>query len=78
VKWNFHLWVGVDSKLPAMFSSPFGGVATYGNWTIYDEEKKTGGPDELWPEWRKNPFFCLNVQHNKNCPFLEGNSTSTI
>jgi len=75
-KWTFHIWVDVESKLPAMFTSPYGGSATYGNWSIYDNETKTGGPDELWPEsahggWRKDPFFCLNVMRSKNCPWLD-------
>jgi len=60
VKWNFHLFVGVESRLPVMFSSPYGGTATYGNWSI-KVENGTGGPDDYWPEWRENPSFCLNV-----------------
>jgi len=60
VKWNFHLFVAVDFKLPVMFSSPYGGTATYGNWTIKDENGK-GGPDDFNPDWRENPNFCLNV-----------------
>jgi len=70
-KWTFHLWVDVETKLPAMFSSPYGGVATYGNWTIYDNATKTGGPDDLWPEWRKDPWFCLNVKLSRDCPILQ-------
>jgi len=51
VKWTFHLFVDVATKLPALFSSPFGGIASYGNWS---------NPDELWPEsynggWRTLP-----------------------
>jgi len=70
-KWTFHIWVDVETKLPAMFTSPYGGSATYGNWTIYDNATKTGGPDEMWPEWRKDPWFCLNVMLSKDCPWLE-------
>jgi hypothetical protein len=51
VKWTFHLFVNVETKRPALFSSPFGGIASYGNWS---------NPDELWPEsynggWRTLP-----------------------
>jgi len=46
VKWTFHVFIDIETKKPVMFSSPFGGCATYGNWTT---------PDELWPEWRENP-----------------------
>jgi len=50
-KWSFHLWVDVDTKLPVMFSSPYGGIASYGNWS---------DPDEFWPEdfgkgWKNLP-----------------------
>jgi len=50
-KWTFHLLVDVETKLPVLFSSPYGGIATYGNWSQ---------PDELWPEelgggWRNLP-----------------------
>jgi hypothetical protein len=46
VKWTFHVFIDIETKLPVMFSSPFGGCATYGNWST---------PDELWPGWRENP-----------------------
>lgn len=64
VKWNFHLFVSVDTFLPAMFSSPYGGMSTYGNWSI--------PPDYLWPEsvaggWRKDPPHCVNVADDKTC-----------
>merc|ERR1712203_1063120 len=50
-KWTFHLFVGVESHKPVLFSSPFGGIASYGNWS---------NPDETWPEehvggWRTLP-----------------------
>jgi len=50
-KWTFHLFVSVETHKPVMFSSPFGGIATYGNWS---------DPDVLWPEdlhggWRNLP-----------------------
>merc|ERR1712080_435660 len=67
VKWNFHLFVGVDIQLPVMFSSPYGGMATYGNWSINEN-----GPDKMWPEeinggWRDHPSFCLNVLNESTC-----------
>jgi hypothetical protein len=40
-KWTFHLFVDVETNKPVLFSSPYGGVATYGNWSE---------PDELWPK----------------------------
>merc|ERR1712232_921847 len=40
-KWTFHLFVSVETHKPVLFSSPFGGIATYGNWS---------DPDEAWPE----------------------------
>jgi len=50
-KWTFHLWVDIETNLPALFSSPYGGIATYGNWS---------DPDENWPTdigsgWRNLP-----------------------
>eukprot|EP00662_Eupelagonemidae_sp_cell21_P047817 gene47817-6480_t len=72
VKWTFHLFVDTASRMPAMFSSPFGGCATYGNWTL--------NPDAMWPEsvgggWRANPGKelerpegCINPQKSKDCP----------
>jgi len=61
VKWTFHLFVDVETKLPVLFSSPFGGIATYGNWSQ---------PDELWPKdfnggWRNLPARdeCFDPTH---------------
>lgn len=50
-KWSFHLFVSVKTNLPVLFSSPYGGIASYGNWT---------DPDKLWPDdinggWRQLP-----------------------
>jgi len=50
-KWTFHLFVSVETHKPVLFSSPFGGIASYGNWS---------DPDELWPAdynggWRTMP-----------------------
>eukprot|EP01065_Artemidia_motanka_P037868 TRINITY_DN46771_c0_g1_i1.p1 TRINITY_DN46771_c0_g1~~TRINITY_DN46771_c0_g1_i1.p1 ORF type:complete len:562 (+),score=188.92 TRINITY_DN46771_c0_g1_i1:59-1687(+) len=59
VKWVFHLWVDVETYMPIMFSSPYGGTATYGNWTIM--------PDAMWPEWRENPPACVDVKGDPNC-----------
>jgi hypothetical protein len=59
VKWTFHLFTDIDTYMPAMFSSPFGGCATYGNWTIL--------PDALWPGWRVNPPVCVDVKSNPDC-----------
>lgn len=67
-KWNFHLWVGVESNLPVMFSSPYGGVASYGNWST---------PDETWPDWRGNPLpeHCFDVTKADACvPFTKPKS----
>jgi len=65
VKWTFHMFVNIETKLPVMFSSPYGGCATYGNWST---------PDKLWPEslgggWRANPSRdrCFDVTSNPNC-----------
>jgi hypothetical protein len=65
VKWTFHMFVNIETKLPVMFSSPYGGCATYGNWST---------PDKLWPEslgggWRENPARdrCFDVTSNPNC-----------
>jgi hypothetical protein len=64
-KWSFHLWVDIETQLPAMFTSPYGGVATYGNWS---------DPDELWPAsvgggWRDLPAKdnCFDVTHDDHC-----------
>lgn len=59
VKWTFHLFTNIESNMPAMFSSPFGGCATYGNWTIL--------PDALWPEWRVDPPHCVDVKNSPDC-----------
>jgi hypothetical protein len=64
VKWTFHLMVDVETQLPVMFSSPFGGCATYGNWSV---------PDEMWPEWSENPARdrCFDVTGAESCkPFI--------
>jgi len=60
-KWTFHLWVDIETNMPAMFTSPYGGTATYGNWS---------DPDEHWPEevgggWRDVPDRnnCWDVTH---------------
>jgi hypothetical protein len=65
VKWTFHLMVDVETNKPVMFSSPFGGCATYGNWSI---------PDEMWPEsynggWKTNPAreTCSDVTQAPTC-----------
>jgi len=65
VKWTFHMFVSVETQQPVMFSSPYGGCATYGNWST---------PDELWPQshgggWRLNPARdrCFDVTQNANC-----------
>lgn len=65
VKWTFHMFVDIKTKLPVMFSSPYGGCATYGNWTT---------PDLLWPEWRENPSRdrCYDVTQSPNCdPYVK-------
>lgn len=66
VKWTFHLFVDIETGLPAMFSSPYGGCATYGNWTLT--------PDALWPAdvnggWRNNPGreVCYDVTSSPAC-----------
>jgi len=60
VKWTFHMFVDIATKKPVMFSSPYGGCATYGNWST---------PQELWPEWVENPSRdrCYDVTSNSNC-----------
>jgi hypothetical protein len=74
VKWSFHLYMDVEHEphYAAMFSSPFGGTATYGNWTL--------DPDAMWPEshhggWRHTPesdpltaTLCINPQSYGDCP----------
>jgi hypothetical protein len=70
VKWTFHLMVDIETQLPVMFSSPFGGCATYGNWST---------PDEMWPEsynegWSTNPSRdrCFDVTAAESCkPFVQ-------
>merc|ERR1712048_468644 len=61
VKWTFHLYVDIETKLPVLFSSPFGGIATYGNFSK---------PDELWPKdfnggWKNLPARdkCFDPTH---------------
>jgi len=66
VKWTSHMFVDIHTKMPAMFSSPYGGCATYGNWTMM--------PDEMWPGWRTNPLRnnCFDVTSNPNCkPYVQ-------
>lgn len=65
VKWTFHMFVDIETKKPVMFSSPYGGCATYGNWST---------PDALWPEnvaggWRTNPAKdrCFDVTSSDPC-----------
>jgi len=78
VKWTFHLFVDILTRKPVMFSSPYGGCATYGNWS------KT--PDELWPEtvsqgWRTNPprDQCFDVTSNPNCaPYVKPKTESLV
>jgi hypothetical protein len=59
-KWNFHLFVDIETRMPTMFSSPYGGVATYGNWS---------NPDEMWPDWRDLPDRnnCFDVTKADSC-----------
>jgi len=64
VKWTFHLMVDIETNKPVMFSSPYGGCATYGNWSV---------PDEMWPEWKENPARerCFDVTSSDQCkPFV--------
>jgi len=60
VKWVFHMFFDIETKKLAMFSSPYGGCSTYGNWST---------PDQLWPEWRENPprGKCSNVASDPTC-----------
>jgi len=65
VKWTFHMMVDIETQLPVMFSSPFGGCATYGNWSV---------PDEMWPEWKENPSRdrCFDVTGAETCkPYVQ-------
>ena len=65
VKWTFHLMVDIETQKPVMFFSPFGGCATYGNWSV---------PDEMWPEWTENPARerCFDVTGAETCkPFTQ-------
>jgi hypothetical protein len=64
------MMVDIETKKPVMFSSPYGGCATYGNWSV---------PDEMWPEdynggWRTNPTRdrCFDVTGAETCkPFVQ-------
>jgi len=60
VKWTFHMMVDIETQKPVMFSSPYGGCATYGNWSV---------PDEMWPEWTENPTRdrCFDVTGAETC-----------
>lgn len=77
VKWTFHMFVNVETQKPVMFSSPYGGCATYGNWST---------PDELWPEstnggWRTNPprDGCSDVTGNPTCtPYVKPKTESLV
>jgi hypothetical protein len=65
VKWTFHMMVDIETQKPVMFSSPFGGCATYGNWSV---------PDEMWPEWKENPARerCFDVTGAEACkPYVQ-------
>jgi hypothetical protein len=70
VKWTFHMMVDIETKKPVMFSSPFGGCATYGNWSV---------PDEMWPDsynggWKTNPSRdkCFDVTQTESCkPYVQ-------
>jgi hypothetical protein len=75
VKWTFHMFVDIETKLPVMFSSPFGGCATYGNWST---------PDKLWPEslgggWRLNPAKerCFAVTGAPSCKNYTNSGTAS-
>jgi len=77
VKWVFHMFVDIETKLPVMFSSPYGGCATYGNWSM---------PDTFWPEslgggWRANPSKdrCFDVTSAASCkPYTNSGTASSI
>jgi hypothetical protein len=71
VKWTFHMMVDIETQLPVMFSSPFGGCATYGNWSV---------PDEMWPEWTENPSRdrCFDVTGTESCKPYVGSSFVTV
>jgi hypothetical protein len=72
VKWTFHLIVDIETKKPVMFSSPYGGCATYGNWTEL--------PADLWPEWNVNPprANCFDVTQNANCkPYINPSAAAS-
>lgn len=72
VKWVFHLLVDIETKKPVMFSSPYGGCATYGNWSM---------PDEMWPEWTANPpkSHCFDVTSNANChPYIGSGASDSF
>jgi len=72
VKWTFHMFVNIETKKPVMFSSPYGGCATYGNWST---------PASLWPEWTENPSRdrCFDVTSNPNCaPYVQPKASSIV
>jgi len=65
VKWVFHMFFDVETKKLVMFSSPYGGTASYGNWST---------PDQLWPEWRELPSRdrCFDVTSDPTCkPYVK-------
>lgn len=59
VKWFFHMFFDVETNLPVALTSPYGGCATYGNWTMT--------ADALWPDWRRNPSHSINVADDDTC-----------
>merc|ERR1712083_875155 len=66
------MFVDIDTKKPVMFSSPYGGCATYGNWST---------PEELWSEWTENPSRdrCFDVTSNPNCvPYVQPKALSSV
>jgi hypothetical protein len=76
VKWTFHMMVDIETNLPVMFSSPYGGCATYGNWST---------PDEMWPDsynggWRANPTRdrCSDVTSAPTCANYVPPKTFTV
>jgi hypothetical protein len=76
VKWTFHLMVDIETQKPVMFSSPFGGCATYGNWSV---------PDEMWPDsynlgWKTNPEKerCSDVTAAEACKPYTQSSFVTV
>jgi hypothetical protein len=71
VKWTFHMMVDIETQKPVMFSSPYGGCATYGNWSV---------PDDMWPEWTENPARenCFDVTQTDSCKPFVGSTQITV